>query len=77
MFQLETCLNYPMPVIFYRLCDECRTLIKNHDQINLLSHARNNLNKTFTVCCANMVQIFARGECNAACYALKDVGIVR
>ena len=34
---------------FCSLCNECRTLIENHDQMNLLSHARNNLNKTFTV----------------------------
>ncbi|GAB2297284.1 SNARE-binding exocyst subunit S6 [Dionaea muscipula] len=29
-----------------RLCQECQTLIENHDQIKLLSNARNNLNKT-------------------------------
>ncbi|KAJ8430257.1 hypothetical protein Cgig2_022715 [Carnegiea gigantea] len=28
------------------LCQECQTLIENHDQIKLLSNARNNLNKT-------------------------------
>ncbi|KAL4565917.1 hypothetical protein LXL04_030023 [Taraxacum kok-saghyz] len=29
-----------------RLCQECQTLIENHDQIKLLSNARNNLNTT-------------------------------
>ncbi|KAK1435514.1 hypothetical protein QVD17_01279 [Tagetes erecta] len=29
-----------------RLCQECQTLIDNHDQIKLLSNARNNLNTT-------------------------------
>lgn len=29
-----------------KLCQECQTLIENHDQIKLLSNARNNLNKT-------------------------------
>ncbi|KAL9264568.1 Exocyst complex component SEC6-like protein [Drosera capensis] len=29
-----------------KLCNECQTLIDNHDQIKLLSNARNNLNKT-------------------------------
>ncbi|CAI0443120.1 unnamed protein product [Linum tenue] len=29
-----------------RLCQECQTLIDNHDQIKLLSNARNNLNMT-------------------------------
>ncbi|KAL0663902.1 hypothetical protein Bca4012_100739 [Brassica carinata] len=29
-----------------KLCQECQTLIDNHDQIKLLSNARNNLNKT-------------------------------
>lgn len=29
-----------------QLCLECQTLIENHDQIKLLSNARNNLNKT-------------------------------
>ncbi|KAC9119110.1 hypothetical protein E3N88_46335 [Mikania micrantha] len=29
-----------------RLCKECQTLIDNHDQIKLLSNARNNLNTT-------------------------------
>ncbi|XP_020090381.1 exocyst complex component SEC6 isoform X2 [Ananas comosus] len=29
-----------------RLCQECQTLIENHDKIKLLSNARNNLNKT-------------------------------
>ncbi|KAI7733907.1 hypothetical protein M8C21_031934 [Ambrosia artemisiifolia] len=29
-----------------RLCKECQTLIENHDQIKLLSNARNNLNTT-------------------------------
>ncbi|MED6222763.1 SNARE-binding exocyst subunit S6 [Stylosanthes scabra] len=29
-----------------RLCLECQTLIENHDQIKLLSHARNNLSTT-------------------------------
>ncbi|MED6122316.1 SNARE-binding exocyst subunit S6 [Stylosanthes scabra] len=29
-----------------RLCMECQTLIENHDQIKLLSHARNNLSTT-------------------------------
>ncbi|KAL1292610.1 hypothetical protein HN51_053182 [Arachis hypogaea] len=29
-----------------KLCLECQTLIENHDQIKLLSHARNNLNTT-------------------------------
>ncbi|KAL7245763.1 hypothetical protein ACSBR2_000990 [Camellia fascicularis] len=29
-----------------KLCQECQTLIENHDQIKLLSNARNNLNTT-------------------------------
>ncbi|KAL8144330.1 hypothetical protein V2J09_017362 [Rumex salicifolius] len=29
-----------------KLCQECQTLIDNHDQIKLLSNARNNVNKT-------------------------------
>lgn len=29
-----------------KLCQECQTLIDNHDQIKLLSNVRNNLNKT-------------------------------
>ncbi|KAL9171923.1 hypothetical protein ABFS82_03G012100 [Erythranthe guttata] len=29
-----------------KLCQECQTLIENHDQIKLLSNARNNLNMT-------------------------------
>ncbi|KAI3825880.1 hypothetical protein L1987_07590 [Smallanthus sonchifolius] len=29
-----------------RLCQECQTLIENHDQIKLLSNSRNNLNTT-------------------------------
>ncbi|XP_076932254.1 exocyst complex component SEC6-like [Bidens hawaiensis] len=29
-----------------RLCKECQTLIENHDQVKLLSNARNNLNTT-------------------------------
>ncbi|KAK1273594.1 hypothetical protein QJS04_geneDACA012155 [Acorus gramineus] len=29
-----------------KLCNECQTLIENHDQIKLLSNARNNLNTT-------------------------------
>ncbi|XP_058084491.1 exocyst complex component SEC6 isoform X1 [Magnolia sinica] len=29
-----------------KLCQECQTLIQNHDQIKLLSNARNNLNTT-------------------------------
>ncbi|KAI3465408.1 hypothetical protein Pfo_022071 [Paulownia fortunei] len=29
-----------------KLCQECQTLIENHDQIKLLSNARNNLNRT-------------------------------
>ncbi|GLU06868.1 hypothetical protein SLE2022_238570 [Rubroshorea leprosula] len=29
-----------------KLCQECQTLIENHDQIKLLSNARNNLNQT-------------------------------
>ncbi|KAK1305059.1 hypothetical protein QJS10_CPB11g00117 [Acorus calamus] len=29
-----------------KLCNECQTLIENHDQIKLLSNARNNLNMT-------------------------------
>ncbi|KAK9682065.1 hypothetical protein RND81_10G047900 [Saponaria officinalis] len=29
-----------------KLCQECQTLIENHDQIKLLSNARNNLSKT-------------------------------
>ncbi|XP_047178622.1 exocyst complex component SEC6-like [Vigna umbellata] len=29
-----------------KLCQECQTLIDNHDQIKLLSNARNNLNTT-------------------------------
>ncbi|KAJ0512373.1 putative exocyst complex component EXOC3/Sec6 [Helianthus annuus] len=29
-----------------KLCKECQTLIDNHDQIKLLSNARNNLNTT-------------------------------
>ncbi|XP_051123583.1 exocyst complex component SEC6 [Andrographis paniculata] len=29
-----------------RLCQECQTLIENHDQVKLLSNARNNLNTT-------------------------------
>eukprot|EP01018_Ginkgo_biloba_P039554 Gb_09867 [translate_table: standard] len=29
-----------------KLCEECQTLIENHDQIKLLSNARNNLNTT-------------------------------
>ncbi|CAH2066807.1 unnamed protein product [Thlaspi arvense] len=32
-----------------KLCQECQTLIDNHDQIKLLSNARNNLNKTLKV----------------------------
>lgn len=32
-----------------RLCQECQTLIENHDQIKLLSNARNNLNTTLKV----------------------------
>lgn len=32
-----------------RLCTECQNLIENHDQIKLLSNARNNLNKTLKV----------------------------
>ena len=36
--------------IFYvRLCQECQTLIDNHDQIKLLSNVRNDLNKTLKV----------------------------
>lgn len=33
----------------YRLCRECQTLIEHHDQIKLLSNARNNLNTTLKV----------------------------
>ena len=33
-----------------RLCQECQTLIENHDRIKLLSNARNNLNTTLKVC---------------------------
>jgi len=33
-------------VLIDRLCRECQTLIENHDQIKLLSNARNNLNTT-------------------------------
>jgi exocyst complex component 3 len=29
-----------------KLCQECQTLIENHDRIKLLSNARNNLNTT-------------------------------
>ncbi|KAJ0810768.1 putative exocyst complex component EXOC3/Sec6 [Helianthus annuus] len=29
-----------------RLCQECQTLIENHDQIHLLNNARNNSNTT-------------------------------
>lgn len=32
-----------------RLCRECQTLIEHHDQIKLLSNARNNLNTTLKV----------------------------
>ena len=32
-----------------RLCTECKNLIDHHDQINLLSHARNNLNTAIKV----------------------------
>lgn len=32
-----------------RLCQECQTLIENHDKIKLLSNARNNLNTTLKV----------------------------
>jgi hypothetical protein len=32
-----------------RLCQECQTLIENHDQIKILSNARNNLNTTLKV----------------------------
>lgn len=32
-----------------RLCQECQNLIENHDQIKLLSNARNNLNTTLKV----------------------------
>jgi exocyst complex component 3 len=32
-----------------RLCRECQTLIEHHDQIKLLSNARNNLNMTLKV----------------------------
>ncbi|KAB5512639.1 hypothetical protein DKX38_029667 [Salix brachista] len=32
-----------------KLCQECQTLIENHDQIKLLSNARNNLNTTLKV----------------------------
>jgi exocyst complex component 3 len=31
------------------LCRECQTLIEHHDQIKLLSNARNNLNMTLKV----------------------------
>ncbi|XP_020090382.1 exocyst complex component SEC6 isoform X3 [Ananas comosus] len=33
-------------VAIEKLCQECQTLIENHDKIKLLSNARNNLNKT-------------------------------
>ncbi|KAL6574225.1 SNARE-binding exocyst subunit S6 [Orobanche hederae] len=33
-----------------KLCQECQTLIENHDQIKLLSNARNNLNTTLNSC---------------------------
>jgi len=33
-------------ILIDRLCQECQTLIENHDQIKLLSNARNNLNTT-------------------------------
>ncbi|KAG8383031.1 hypothetical protein BUALT_Bualt05G0142000 [Buddleja alternifolia] len=33
-------------VAIEKLCNECQTLIENHDQIKLLSNARNNLNTT-------------------------------
>lgn len=35
--------------LYIRLCLECQTLIENHDQIKLLSNARNNLNTTLKV----------------------------
>lgn len=35
--------------LYDRLCRECQTLIENHDQIKLLSNARNNLNTTLKV----------------------------
>lgn len=36
-------------VLLISLCQECQTLIENHDQIKLLSNARNNLNTTLKV----------------------------
>ncbi|AQK56534.1 Exocyst complex component SEC6 [Zea mays] len=33
-----------------KLCQECQTLIENHDKIKLLSNTRNNLNTTLKVC---------------------------
>ncbi|CAM6087311.1 unnamed protein product [Calypogeia fissa] len=33
-------------VLIDKLCEECQTLIEHHDQIKLLSNARNNLNMT-------------------------------
>eukprot|EP00252_Welwitschia_mirabilis_P022004 TRINITY_DN5816_c0_g1_i1.p1 TRINITY_DN5816_c0_g1~~TRINITY_DN5816_c0_g1_i1.p1 ORF type:complete len:754 (+),score=182.77 TRINITY_DN5816_c0_g1_i1:281-2542(+) len=33
-------------LLIHELCQECQTLIENHDQIKLLSNARNNLNTT-------------------------------
>lgn len=38
-----------MIALCIRLCQECQTLIENHDQIKLLSNARNNLNTTLKV----------------------------
>ncbi|XP_062000546.1 uncharacterized protein LOC133735317 [Rosa rugosa] len=35
-----------MSAFCIRLCQECQTLIENHDNIKLLSNARNNLNTT-------------------------------
>ncbi|PRQ56375.1 hypothetical protein RchiOBHm_Chr1g0335071 [Rosa chinensis] len=36
----------PITLLANRLCQECQTLIENHDKIKLLSNARNNLNTT-------------------------------
>lgn len=45
-----------------RLCQECQTLIENHDQIKLLSNARNNLNTTLKVgfLCHNLFYLYRK-----------------
>ncbi|KAF5186694.1 Exocyst complex component sec6 [Thalictrum thalictroides] len=63
-----------------RLCQECQTLIENHDQIKLLSNARNNLNTALKVefSCLYFLNLILKAfkECNKVSFGRGEIAAI-